>query len=557
MTDLPWWKYHYKFMPYTEGDPLFQERIDELREDREFDRMIVHYGVGSDLRVDTWYNHRGTIDTGIDVANIKVDPDSYHIDSHKPGRPVYEVGAETNMDLEILGEDGYRVMCEIYLPLYETNLKLESIYNSTLNQRTTVSKLFKIVQYDHGGYDNAYHKLFKACANVKKEIVIRFIKDNPNAAPKDIKNILSRIIDKAIKAREEFDIIARETMKGCTDAVLYNEDCMEIREMYRSFEKDMLVSPVYNYVNIVGETRMDSRIYALSIWTVPHDVEKICKRAWAVETTGFDRWTIDKWPFDINSAEEFVVIAHYLVVNSGSQRIQCKHDHRKCGDSMNTAIDLIAAKKWLDHEYNTCKYKGESGAKQAYDEYMEIFDRLVYCPCIGRKPLSDYVRSSLSVLVERGQKTAAYINALNRDYTAHRKLAKVTRVNVDRDISPYDYGTSIKDMANFIISQSKDSNDSDSGIRGLFTKFTITDETKDDGIALCWIMMDMKNLIQSIRITRNLKSTMHGKNGYNKLYKILRDIPYDKPFSIDVTIFWIHGMTPAFYGRLHALTRYA
>ena len=129
---LPWWREHYRYMPSSgDVDGLFEERVNELRADREFHRAVVRHRGGQDLAVDLYYNER-TVPHFDSAKDVKVHPDYINarytrLDQQSTVNP-NSGSREISEDILILGAIGADTISDVDPHLCDYNKEVDDLY---------------------------------------------------------------------------------------------------------------------------------------------------------------------------------------------------------------------------------------------------------------------------------------------------------------------------------------------------------------------------------------------------------------------------------------------
>lgn len=563
---LPWWREHYRYMPSSgDVDGLFEERVNELRADREFHRAVVRRRGGQDLAVDLYYNER-TVPHFDSAKDVKVHPDYINARYTRPDQQSTvnpnSGSREISEDILILGAIGADTISDVDPHLCDYNKEVDDLYGKVFRTFGIVKRYAILTGNDMTHVGELYEKATKRCRRINRMSIEDYIQENPKETADNIIGILRTKLDVTRQMVSRFAAVANKFIREATVQYLHGPHRNEILREYETVKTELMKSPVKNFIEIaIMETINSNGIDSLGWVILCNDraIEKLYRIAWEIETNGYSSLHSGVWPASIDTIEDFVVIAYQLLSRKNTTSVlNFTHRYSRHRNIIESTREVYSTVGSVQTAYNACKQPYESGVAGIYEEYCDFVERAVNGPQIGNKPLGEYITDSIYLIEERGKSLIKKMEMLNKQYVISQqaKLRSGRAALFNANVSPLDYETSIQNAVQLVMrSKTCIDDEADGGPKEVaFTKFKITDDNREDGIGLCFVLKQMKNYVGTIVVAdKAAKDGSHwriGRNHYNVFYRTLQEFPYGKPFELEGLIFWKTIKTPTFIRQL-------
>ena len=558
---LPWWREHYRYMPSTEdADGLFEERVSQLRLDREFDRVVVRYNGGCDWAVDVWYNDH-TVPHFESSDDVKAHPDTYLAKySWAKGYPVDDI--DLNPDIRILGRVGANIMSEVDPHLRDYNKYLDDLYNRIFRVFGKVKKLAILTGDDTTNVKELYMQASKRCRHLDRRTIEDYVQANPGETEDAILEIMKSKKTLTKRKADRFMAAADKFMHDATTKYLYGPHREKILKEYEAMKRELMKTPVKNFIEVATSETINSGGMDTLSWVVfcnDYAVRKLYRIAWEIEMNGFSSLCSGVWPDNISTIEDFVVIAHQLLSRkNNTSALSFTHRYSGYRDITTSARKVYDVVCSVRVTYAGCKQPDESGVADIYEEYNDFVERALSGPQIGEKPAGEYIADSLYLIMDRGKKLIRKMEMLDKQYAISQAatLRSGRSASLSAEVSPLDYEDSIENAVQLIMCSGTCIDDESGGDSKevAFTKFRITDDNRDDGIGICLVLKQMKSYVGTIIVVdKAVRDGSHWRikhNHHNVLYRTLREFPYGKQFEVEGIIFWNTVKTPMFIRQL-------
>lgn len=555
MGSLPWWKYHYKYMPDPEEEALFQERVDELRADREFERVVIRYNGANTLAIDRFIHDHTTVHFD-SAAEIKVHPDQFLAKFSWPQEyPTPASYEDVSEDVRVLGKTGAAIVQEVDPHLSSYNTMMDELYSECYRTRTKIKRMVSSTGTQFPKLFDRFEKVARICRKINRITVEDHIQANPGTTAEDLIRILNSKQAKVKSSVEKFKNDAKAAIDLAADTFLHGPQREEILNNYYQVAHALEAKPVDSFIKIASTEHPD--LWATGFGWVfsdsKHDTARLYRCAWAINIAGFKSLTSGLWPFEIDNIEDFVVIVYQLVRRKNRTSSLSFTQKVAYGKNMyKTAWDLSYVLGDIYSKYRSYQGREESGITEAYSKYNEFAERTINGPKIGDKDMASYVRDSIELLNDRGAKLIDMMGKLHANYLASQaaRMRSGKSASLNSEVSPLDYEENINAAIQRVMGSDHCRDDEHDNRRIAFTQFVIDDDSKDDGIGLCLVLKVMKSLVESIDLVDgDTHYTIRG-NAHEKLYRMIREKGFGEEFKMKGIVFWKTDKNAMFMNQL-------
>ncbi|MCM1531932.1 MAG: hypothetical protein NC114_06630 [Ruminococcus flavefaciens] len=533
-------------MPDAEGDELFQDRVDELKRDREFSRVVVCYNHGSPLSIERWINDHHT--DHFETSNeVRVDPDNYL--AKYSWRPQYprksSVLEEISEDEMILGKTGAAIIAKADIHLHNYNRYVDSIRDQYASVFKKAQNALASLNMRSPMMEERYEALNERCIKIPRVALETYILEHPDETAEEVIDVITSKHNKLKNRIDSFIQSVGSTVKQMVNMVVHGPQRKQILKQYYKVARELEKTPLNSFIEIsLNEYNVDQANEPGYIRWIIGQAErdtKLFRIAWAIGAHGFDHiegsWRV--WPYPINTVEDFVVIVYQLLEHSDKYRKLTFHQYlpKVASNEFKRARYVSSLISKIRYEYSRYRVVEESGIKDAYIPFASLVDKAMDRN-INDMVIGTFIPNTLRIIEDRGDNTLKMMEGLNRNYiasmTATLSGAKKTQ-RLDDETSPYDYEYIIR----MIVPKISDCYYCRDGKNRIgYREFEITNGITDAGIALCMVLKVLKPYVGSMSVNANGTTYKFEDDVHEKLYHLIQSNDSDKPFIISGLIFW-------------------
>ncbi|MCM1230143.1 MAG: hypothetical protein NC489_08420 [Ruminococcus flavefaciens] len=551
MGYLSHWMEHYKYMPNAEGDELFQERINELRRDREFDRVVAHYNCASTAAIERFLNEMFPF-TLTPQAEYHASSEYYAAKDHqyvRGSRTTYNTSIDISEDELLLGKEGAAVIRKAEPHFDRYNRYVWAAKDRCASEFKKAQNALKALGLNSPMMAERFHDIDGRFVRLERAALEVYILEHPDESAKDVINVIETKHRNLQKRVDTFLKCVKATVQNVIDTIIYGPKRESILKRYRKEVEKLEQHPLESFLDIATRDYSKDQPAVLNYigWDIGGKLyhAKIYRIAWVMSITGFEhiRSSWSTWPYEIDTVEDFVVIAHMIFRRNPHDRYHalrfCQYLKTDQSNEFLRASRVKSAIAKIQNTYNRYNEVDESGIKEVYTEYMTLVET-AFEKRGDTTFLSEFIPNILQVIEQRSKKTIELMDNLNQNHIASLNAARIRQAStvykLDDEVSPYDYEYILK----VIIPQMAECSycrDGDSRIG--YRAFKITDQIVEAGIGLCLVLKALKSYVGSVSVSASGRSYKFNKNAYDGLYNLLRHAAdSDTPFMMSGLIFW-------------------
>lgn len=555
MRTIPWWMEHYKYMPNPEGDEQFAERVSLLREDREFDRMVVRYNMANDDFIDRWYKNRTPVKLG--MKDTGAHPNTYY--AMKGGTPYLKYSPARRMEISedviTLGEAGAAVIADVDPVLRSANAELSTISES-------YSSMIQLLIRTGGDSTKlmARNKEFQTrCGPIERLSIENYVQKHKDATATKINEVITKRVSFAKRVIDKFgrncSVAVNSYMKtlmeskGGTSAICeYKEVIARLNEM-----------PVKNFVDIVNRCSLEryaGEKYVFHFSKSKDVVDEASCIIWAMGVMGFTEVECNGWFRPIKTPEEFVIMAHMLgqkQFSTTNWRFRVSFpDYWGIMNMVESCDKLSKIRAYADRTYHHISLHGTPDAEDIYLNYIDSVKAELRSLPKGDKSLIEHIRYSVWNVIK---KSDAVVSALGKATVEYDRIMRLSErragsAQINEEVNILDYAQNVEEILDQI--RASDVCTDNSGNYIGYTRFAIDEDTKSDGIALCLVLKEMRSHIGEIHVTDDHKTVR--TVSYGKVYEMIQSHEYGEEFDIEGIVFWNSTFTNRFEKDLRKIS---
>ena len=474
--------------------------------------------------------------------NITVHPDTYY--AKYAGTQVTAI-SDVSEDVITLGKQGAEVIAQVDPVLQSYNQCVTELQPKYQREYSRARGILYLLNLKSPQMRTQYDKLNATFRTIDRVDIEIYIREHPDMTADEICSILRDNESWLRRHANSFIRATKKTAARLTDILLNPSDREEILKKYRTITKKLNQHPLKNFINTIIAHRPDTwvpytktdHVYWRFVGTNLTDA--MYHIAWLIETNGFTSIsTLGMRRYTFTNIEDFVVAMYH----SMSQKSKY-HDfkimvtiNRPLMAEFDNAEELSSTIQSTTKVYQNAEFKYAPDITKLYDGYTVAMKNALEATPTNVSP-AQYISDMIHYITDESHKVSTRIYALNEAYKRNRaaQIATIRSASVVDDASPYDYETGVRNAIDKITSSTYCINN---GKSVLYTHFSYTDDTKDDGVGMCLVMYALRNYIDSVCFTSNSKRIECTTKCYDVLYKVLRSSEYGHSFKIPGMIYW-------------------